>query len=139
MASNKAIAYTGEEDFRDETPAEELHTMLPLHDLIVVFEHEIREIIHYDSFEYEHGVSGIHIFRGTQKPHKCSYRIHATNLELGRITLTRKAPFKENEIGIIEKALGALTVHLNNAVEYQLSLSDEQRDDLKVDACVAGG
>ena len=111
-----------------------IHTTLPMEDLIGIFESEIRGIVRYDSFEYENARNSTHIFHGVQKLHKCQYRINIAELELGRITLTRATPFADGEIDKIEGALGALTIHLNNAIEYQAGLSEQELIALRIDS-----
>lgn len=110
-----------------------IHTTLPMEDLIGIFESEIREILRYDSFEYENARASTHIFHGTPRLHKCHYRIRIADLELGRITLTRGTPFADNEIHLLEGALGALSIHLNNALEYQSGLGEEELVALRAD------
>lgn len=111
-----------------------IHTTLPMEDLIGIFESEIRGILRYDSFEYENARNSTHIFHGIQKLHKCHYRLNIAALELGRITLTRATPFADGEIDKIEGALGALTIHLNNAIEYQAGLSEQELVALRIDS-----
>lgn len=113
---------------------ENLHTTLPMPELINLFESEIREIVTYDSFEYDQPEQAIHVFKGVPKLHKCRYRLSATGVNLGNVTLSRRKPFKEDEMLLVEKALGTLSVHLNNAMDYQASLDEEQVTSFKVDA-----
>lgn len=135
MMNNKAMAVSYQEarTMPCYDPCE-LHTTLPLRDLIALFELEVREILDYDSFEYELERSAIHIFRGTPRLHKCQYRVNTAGLDLGQLTLTRRRPFEDQEILIVERALGALIVHLKNAVEYQARLDDDALMVLKADA-----
>lgn len=112
---------------------ENLHTTLPMKELIGIFESEVKDIVVYDSFEYEHPQKTIHFFKGSPKMHKCHYRLNASTLELGAITISRKQPFSEEEMLMIERALGALTVHLTNAMDYQSTLSEEQLTVFRVD------
>lgn len=113
---------------------ENLHTTLPMSELINLFESEVGEVVTYDSFEYEHPQKAVHFFKGVPKIHKCHYRLNASQVELGRVTLTRRKPFAEDEMLVVEKALGALSVHLNNALEFQDTLNEEQLMTYKVDA-----
>ena len=111
-----------------------IHTTLPMEDLIGIFESEIRRIVAFHSFEYEDPRSATHIFHGVQKLHKLHYRLNVSRLELGRITLTRATPFSDNEIDKVEAALGALTIHLNNALEYQAGLGEQELIALRIDS-----
>lgn len=111
-----------------------IHTTLPMEDLIGIFESEIRSIVAFNSFEYENPHSATHFFQGVQKLHKCHYRLNIADMELGRITLTRATPFTHIEINKIESALGALSIHLNNALAYQADLGEEALSALRADA-----
>jgi hypothetical protein len=108
-------------------------TTLPMEDLIGFFESEINDMIDYDSFEYENAKNTIHIFHGTPKLHKCNYKINTARLELGQITFTRSTPFDEAEINLIEGALGALVIHLNNALDYQSGPGADELNSLRTD------
>lgn len=105
-----------------EPNLEELHTTLPLHELIGLFANEIKEFVEYDSFNYLHADKDIQVDRGSASVHQCHYNIKDKGIELGEVTLTRETPFREEEMIIIERALGALSVHLVNAVESQSKL-----------------
>jgi hypothetical protein len=102
--------------------ANALHTTLPLEDLISLIASEIRDIVVYDSFEFENLHQSVHIFMGVPKLHKCHYVLKAGDIEFGELTLTRVDPFCEREIILIEGALGALATHLANALTFQTEL-----------------
>lgn len=116
-----------------EANADAIHTTLPMEDLIGMFESEIRTIIAYDSFEYANARTATHIFRGKLMLHKCDYRISIAGLDLGHVTFTRATPFADAEIDQIEGALGALTIHLNNALDYQAGLGEQELTSLRAD------
>lgn len=113
--------------------ANAIHTTLPMEQLIEIVESEIRELIRYDSFEYANPQNSSHIFFGTPRLHKCQYRIYIGGISLGQVTLSRAEPFTEDEINMIEGALGALIIHLNNALDYQSDLSEEALTTLRID------
>lgn len=114
-----------------------IHTTLPMEQLIEIVESEIREIVRYDSFEYANPQNSSHIFFGTPRLHKCQYRIFVGGISLGQITLTRGDMFDDSEINMIEGALGALIIHLNNALDFQSSLGDEALESLRIDTAVS--
>lgn len=127
MKNNEAVTYSYDQEksvLKGQNST--LHTTLPIDELIGLFANEINEIVEYDSFEYEHAIKDIHIFHGALKLHKCQYKIKDSGIELGQITITRRSPFKEEEMVIVERALGALSVHLNNAVDYQSELEKDK-------------
>ncbi len=124
MKNNEALAHKYDEEvpMMAEPNLEELHTTLPLHELIGLFANEIREFVDYDSFNYLHADKDIQVDRGNASAHQCHYNIKDKGLEPGEVTLTRATPFKEEEMIIIERALSALSIHLINAVESQSRL-----------------
>lgn len=135
MKNNEAVAYSHYEDKAvvQDLNSENLHTTLPMKELIGLFANEIGEIVNFDSFEYENSQEGIHIFDGFLKLHKCSYKIKSAGKDLGQITLTRRDPFVEDEMIVVERALGALSIHLGNALDYQSELREEHINALKVE------
>lgn len=104
----------------------QLHTTLPLGELISLFANEIEEFVEYDSFEYAHDSRDIYFNRGDRSTHTCHYHVKDQGLDLGEITLTRQVPFREEEMIIIERALGSLTIHLMNALDSQTKLQNYQ-------------
>ena len=110
-----------------------IHTTLPMEQLVEIVESELRGLIRYDSFEYANPQNSTHVFFGTPRPHRCQYRIYVSGVALGQITLSRSVPFEDVEVNMIEGALGALIIHLNNALEYQSDLSEEDLTNLRVD------
>lgn len=110
-----------------------LHTTLPLEDLIGLFASEIGDLVVYDSFEYENSQNAIHVFIGTPKLHKCHYKLNISNMEFGQLTLTRKTPFQDSEMNLLEGALGALVIHLNNAYSFQDGLTEDGLNSLRAD------
>jgi hypothetical protein len=131
MSNRNSMAYA---KAKPEAADKAIHTTLPMEDLIGIFESEIRGIVPFNSFEYENPRTSTHLFHGVQKLHKCHYRLNIAALELGRITLTRSTPFADNELDKIEGALGALTIHLNNAIEYQAGLGEQELIALRIDS-----
>jgi hypothetical protein len=110
-----------------------IHTTLAIEDLIEIFECEIRERVQYDSFEYEGAQADTQILYGKAQQHKCKYRINIAGKLFGRVTISRRTAFTENEVKLIESALGALIIHLNNAAEYQSNLGESEISQLMLD------
>jgi hypothetical protein len=133
MNNRNSLAYADVKPEQGEH-SKAIHTTLPMEDLIGIFESEIRGIVAFNSFEYENPPTSTHIFHGVQKLHKCHYRLNVAERELGRITLTRATPFTDTDLDKIEGALGALTIHLNNAIEYQAGLGEQELIALRIDS-----
>lgn len=109
-----------------------IHTTLPIEDLVEMVESEIRELVQYDSFEFT-GEDGSQIVYGVGQQHKCKYRINIAGKLFGRLAISRRTPFTHAEVSLIESALGALIIHLNNAAEYQANLSEADLSQLRLD------
>ena len=60
-------------------------------------------------------IKDIHVFKGKASLHNCRYRVEDSGINLGEMTLTRRTPFKEEELLLIEKVLGVLPIHIRNA------------------------
>lgn len=134
---HKTLTNSYLEDDNDMTQSQDLsnlYTTLPMTELITLFEQEISEVVAYDSFEYEHPQKSLHVFRGSPKLHKCHYKINARDIELGEITLTSKRPFSDGQMLTVEKALGALSIHMYNAIEHQATLGESQLTALQVES-----
>jgi len=125
MKHIESVAYSYDDEEKpvaQDLDHEAFPITLPIEELIGLFANEIGELVDYDSFEYEHISKGIHVFHGSVKLHKCQYTLNDAELDLGRVTLTRQNPFQEEEMLVVEKALAALSIHLNNAVEDQAEI-----------------
>ncbi|MEX0963828.1 MAG: hypothetical protein WDZ52_07310 [Pseudohongiellaceae bacterium] len=74
----------------------------------------LSKIVEFDSFSYENQREGVSVSFGSTEAHKCSYKIKDDGAYCGEFTLTRNAPFKEEELMIIETAMGSIvhTCHL---------------------------
>jgi hypothetical protein len=134
MNSNNARTFKEAKGMEQGDQPKALHTTLPLEDLIGLFASEISDLVVYDSFEYENRQNAIHIFIGMPKLHKCSYKLNISNMEFGLLTLTRKTPFMDTELNLLEGALGALIIHLNNAYAFQEGLTEDGLNGLRADA-----
>jgi hypothetical protein len=110
-----------------------IHTTLSIEDLIEIVEGEIRERVQYDSFEYSGAQNDTLITYGKVQQHKCRYRINIAGTLFGRVAISRKTAFTDNEVKLIESALGALIIHLNNAAEYQANLGEAEISQLMLD------
>ena len=74
----------------------------------------LSKIVEFDSFSYANEIEGVNVSIGSVELHKCSYKIKDGGAYCGEFTLTRNAPFKEEELMIIETAMGSIihTCHL---------------------------
>jgi hypothetical protein len=133
MNSNNARTFREAKGMEAGTDPKPLHTTLPLEDLIGLFASEIGDLVVYDSFEYENRQNSIHVFIGTPKLHKCHYKLNICNMEFGQLTMTRKTPFSDSEMNLLEGALGALIIHLNNAYAFQDDLTEDGLNSLRAD------
>jgi hypothetical protein len=74
----------------------------------------LSKIVEFDSFSYANEREGISVSIGSMESHKCSYKIKDDGAYCGEFTLTRNAPFMEDELMIIETAMSSIihTCHL---------------------------
>lgn len=74
----------------------------------------LSKIVEFDSFSYENQREGVSVSLGSAESHKCSYKLKDGGVYCGEFTLTRHLPFKEEELMIIETAMGSIinTCHL---------------------------
>lgn len=74
----------------------------------------LSKIVEFDSFSYENEREGVSISIGSKESHECSYNLKDGGAYCGEFTLTRNAPFKEEELMIIETAMSSIihTCHL---------------------------
>jgi len=74
----------------------------------------LSKIVEFDSFSYENQREGVSVSFGSKESHKCSYKIKDGGAYCGEFTLTRNAPFKEEELMIVETAMSSIihTCHL---------------------------
>jgi diguanylate cyclase (GGDEF)-like protein len=70
------------------------------------------------------------VMLGVRRHHSADYRLHLEGTDLGAITLFRRERFSENELLLIEQALGAVGRCLKSALEFTTLTHLVQQDSL---------
>lgn len=107
-----------------------LQTTLIVEELLPLFEEQLRQVIHFDSFHYQHLALSCHIDSDTQRHHRCHYKLDMNGQYLGDLTLTRRHKFTEKQISLIEDLLCQLVYPLRNCLLYKQALNSALLDDL---------
>jgi diguanylate cyclase (GGDEF)-like protein len=107
-----------------------LQTTLILEELLPLFEKQLRQVMHFDSFHYQHLALNCHIDSDSQRHHRCHYKLDMNGQYLGDLTLTRRHKFTEKQIALLEDLLCQLVYPLRNCLLYKQALNTALRDDL---------
>lgn len=126
VASNSSVPA---EEIVNRLPAV-LQTTLILEDLLPLFEQQLRQVMQFDSFHYQHMTLNCQIDSDTQRHHRCHYKLDMNGQYLGDLTLTRRHKFTEKQIALIEDLLCQLVYPLRNCLLYKQALNSALLDDL---------
>lgn len=107
-----------------------LQTTLDLDALLPLFEQQLRRVLTFDSFHYAHAKVNSDIEIGSQRHHRCHYKLEMNGQYLGDLTLTRRYRFTEQQIEMLESLLCQLVYPLRNCLLYKQALSSALQDDL---------
>lgn len=107
-----------------------LQTTLVLEELLPLFEQQLRQVMHFDSFHYRHQALNCHIDSESQRHHRCHYKLDMNGQYLGDLTLTRRHKFTEKQISLLEDLLCQLVYPLRNCLLYKQALNSALLDDL---------
>ena len=107
-----------------------LHSTLELEKLFELFDAHISNLLPHDGMSYENSEEDAYIQFGAICHHQCHYRIVLLDKYLGEITLYRKQPFKDSEVGVLEQLIAALMYSLRNALLYKRALEKAYIDPL---------
>ncbi|PCJ26671.1 MAG: hypothetical protein COA96_04955 [SAR86 cluster bacterium] len=111
MKNTEAIAY--HPDSMD-LATDQAGPILHMNERVQLLANSLSRIVEFDSFSYQSVREGVYVSIGSVEVHKCNYKIKESGRERGEFTLTRATPFKEEELMIIETAMGSIiqTCHL---------------------------
>jgi len=96
-----------------------LQTTLELDDLIQLFQNELKKMIAFDSFHYQHRDVLCDINTAKRSQHNCTYRLEMNAVWLGQLTLTRGKKFSESDTQLVEDFLCKLVYPLRNCLLYR--------------------
>lgn len=98
--------------------------------LLELFNTELDAILDFDGLEYEFPAEQLHFSAGQNRHHTCTYQLAIDPVSLGEFTLSRRQPFSEEELFVIEKSLSALLYQLRNALQYRSAVKNAMTDTL---------
>lgn len=107
-----------------------LQTTLNLDQLLPLFEQQLRLVLAFDSFHYEHAAYQCHIDIDSPRHHRCHYKLEMNGQYLGDLTLTRRHKFSDRQLELLEKMLCVLVYPLRNCLMYREALRSALQDDL---------
>jgi diguanylate cyclase (GGDEF)-like protein len=108
-----------------------LQTTLELDTLIELFAQFLDNQFLYDNLNYSAPTDGYELqFGKDEQRNQLSYNLKVLETDLGRITVSRKKRYLENEITQFENLLAALLYPLRNALLYQTALQSAFLDSL---------
>ena len=96
-----------------------LQTTLELDDLVQLFQDELKKVVPYDSFHYQHRDVLCDINTAKRSHHNCTYRLEMNAVWLGELTLTRGKKFSDKDTKLVEDFLCKLVYPLRNCLLYR--------------------
>ncbi len=109
--------------------ANHLQTTLDVNHTLTVFFNNIAQLFTVESLGFEDTVN-TPIMLGQVQKHTVTYNVASNNNKLGILKLTRKKPFLEGELAVLETLIGVLFYPLRNALLYRKALQLSMRDPL---------
>ncbi|MFO7788695.1 MAG: GGDEF domain-containing protein [Halospina sp.] len=109
-----------------------LHQTLDLNTMLDIFAEELNQVIPFAALAYRRSRSGgdFGYLLGSGGPHHCCYNLSLRGQELGSLRLDRRERFRDDELMVIEQAIGVLIQPLRNAWRYQEALESAMTDGL---------
>lgn len=93
-----------------------LHVSLELDQCLTVFLEELRSVMAFNSFSYQHdqGRDSYVYSEGYGGQHHCEYNLTLQGEHLGYLSLNRRSRFAEEELMVLEQMIGILVFPLRN-------------------------
>jgi len=107
-----------------------LQTSLDITEIVSMFATELKEIVDFSQFCYEHTDGESTIVGGVSGAHSCHFNLAMDTIRLGSMKLSRRQRFAEEELSIIEYLASTLVFPVRNAILYQQALSSAMKDEL---------
>lgn len=107
-----------------------LSRTLNLADMLKIFSHEISQLIPHSSYRYRSELLEKPLRSGSVSAHSLNYHLTIQQMDLGDLTLYRKAPFSSNEVCQFEDLLCSLVYPLKNALMYHVAIVSAYKDPL---------
>lgn len=107
-----------------------LQTSLEIPNVVEYFLTAAKEVISFDGVHFEYEPLDIKLQFGKPARHRCFYRLRLCEELLGVINFSRKIPYSEQEIKLLETLLCQLIYPLRNSILYQKALKAAHMDPL---------
>lgn len=98
-----------------------LHSSLELDQCLAVFLEELRSIMAFNSFCYQHDQDhDSYVYtEGYGGQHNCQYNLALQGQSLGYLTINRRTRFAEEELAVLEQMIGILVFPLRNCWQHR--------------------
>lgn len=98
-----------------------LHMSLDLDQSLSIFLEELRSVMAFNSFSYQHhqGHDSYVYTEGYGGQHQCEYNLTLQGEHFGYLTLNRRSRFAEEELAVLEQLIGILVFPLRNCWRYR--------------------
>lgn len=107
-----------------------LQTSLELTQVLSLFFEETKRYLHLGSLSYQHNLLPDTINYGRAGRHSAHYRLITSQDALGEVSFTRRKPFSEDELTLLEMLIGCLICPLRNALLYREAIQTALKDSL---------
>ena len=107
-----------------------LQTTLSISGLIDIFTQELAQLMKPGQVRYEAPNADTFSFGDEPGAHSCQFNLAIESYRLGKLTMTRRKRFSNEEISIVEFLASTLVFPLKNALMYEEALSKALTDEL---------
>jgi diguanylate cyclase (GGDEF)-like protein len=107
-----------------------LQTTLDLERVLDIFSQYVQPIVPHSGYRFEFPERSIELRGGTLERQRCAYSLDIGDQSLGRLTLSRKKRFSEQEFMSLEACLCRLLYPLRNALLYHAAIESAYIDPL---------
>lgn len=107
-----------------------LQTTLSIAGLIDIFTQELAQLMKPGQVRYEAPSGDTFSFGDEPGAHSCQFNLAVEDYRLGKLTMTRRKRFSNEEISIVEFLASTLVFPLKNALMYEEALSKALTDEL---------
>ena len=107
-----------------------LQTTLSISGLIDIFTQELAQLMKPGQVRYEAPNTDTFSFGDEPGAHSCQFNLAIESYRLGKLTMTRRKRFSNEEISIVEFLASTLVFPLKNALMYEEALSKALTDEL---------
>lgn len=109
-----------------------LHLSLELDQCLAIFLEELRSVLAFNSFSYQHqeGRDNFVYTEGYGGQHRCEYNLSLEGESLGYLSLNRRSRFAEEELMVLEQIIGILIFSLRNCWHHRQALAAAMTDSI---------